>query len=602
MDVFGRHDLYRQRLLAAVPHVLTQLDRDPFSSTYGCFDREYWAWATKDFSNVDLQRAIYPLTLLYLLPFEGNHWQGNSRVKDWILAAFNFWQGSQHRNGSHDHHYPNEFSFVGVAFPLYEIAESFRLLVEAGELEATEQERWVRAMARGADFLCRRDELHGFISNHRLGAACALHAMYRITGEERFRTRAQALVDSVRLRASDAEGWLYEYGGADPGYQTLATYYLANYLRLTEDEGLFDEIAAPSVRFLQYFIHPDGSVGGEYGSRNCPLYFPSGLELLAKRSSEAEAVAALAAEGIADGNTPALADADIRNFVPLLSSYAQALVASGQGGNASAAELPPSRRFERYWPQAGFFVRSDEHFYTVVGCSKGGVVKVFDKAQRRLLASHAGYMAKTREGRRLSTQFLTENSLQGAEDCVGTEAQPKNGRTVSLRQPFFSVIHDRTATALKFLLFRLFTRTFGRNLWLADWVKRNIITKLFIHRRHPAGPTLRRELTFATEGPSIVDSFEGLDLDRLESLRAGDIFTTIYMASAKYYRDQEALGDVLSKTELAGDLRRFGPTLYYRLSDGSLQRLDSGSRSNSPERVAVAGASHPPDQSTSAGD
>ena len=120
----------------------------------------------------------------------------------------------------------------------------------------------------------------------------------------------------------------------------------------------------------------------------------------------------------------------------------------------------------------------------------------------------------------------------------------------------------------------MFTLTIGRNLWLANWVKRNLITKLFIHRKRAAGPILRRRLTFTPEGPAFEDHFDGLDLDRLESLRAGDIFTTIYMASSKYYRHQESLNDVLSKTELAVDLRRFGPTLSYRLSDGSLILLN----------------------------
>ena len=55
---FVGKEVYLKEILVAVPRILSHLDRDPFSPTYGCFDREYWAWATKEFPNIDLQRAV----------------------------------------------------------------------------------------------------------------------------------------------------------------------------------------------------------------------------------------------------------------------------------------------------------------------------------------------------------------------------------------------------------------------------------------------------------------------------------------------------------------------------------------------------------------
>lgn len=558
MDVTGRHVLYRERVLSALPRLLTELDRDKFSFTHGSFDREYWAWATKDFSNADLQRGIYALTILYLTPFEGNRWHRMPRARDWILGAFEFWRRTQHRNGSHDHHYPNEYSFVGAAFPLYEIAESFRLLVSAGELDGGQQAIWVEAMKRSARFLCEVDELHGFISNHRIGAACALELLCQITGEAAFRKRAADLIHSVRSSASKTEGWPHEYGGADPGYQTLDTYYMANYLRLTRDEEFFRVFVSPSVNFIKYFFHPDGSVGGEYGSRNCSLYFPSGFEFLATRMPEAEAIAAVAADAIRQGDTPALADMDIRNFVPMLSSYAQAILLTATGRAVAPAAMPFTREFECFWPGAGLYVRSDKNHYVIVGCSKGGVVKVFEKASRRLIASSAGYMVRTDDGRVLSNQFLAAGDVKGVGDCAGRESEVRASRNVVIGHPFFQVIQDRTASQLKFLLFRLFTFTFGRVLWLANWVKRNVITGLFIHRRRRVDLAVTREISFRQDEVTITDEFDGNLLHRIASLRRGDVFTTIYMASSKYYRHQEAISDTVSQTELAGELRRGG--------------------------------------------
>lgn len=572
MNIDARHSLYRERVLAALPRLLTELDRDRLSTTYGSFDREYWAWATKDFSNVDLQRAIYPLTALYLHPIEGNGWYKQGRVRDWILGAVEFWRKSQHRNGSFDHHYPNEFSFVGAAFPLFEIGEAFCLLDLAGELGGSERSAWIAVMQRAGDFLCRSDEEHGFISNHRIGAACGLVRLAGLTQKDRYRQRAQSLIESVKSRRSHSEGWLHEYGGADPGYQTLDTYYLANYWTLTGDREFYDEVVAPSVRFLTYFFPPDGSVGGEHGSRNCPLYFPSGFEVLAKTLPDAEAIAALGAEGIRSGATPALGDMDIRNFVPMLSSYAQAMLVSSAGRPVSASQLPCRREFERYWPEAGLFVRSDRRHYSIVGGAKGGVVKIFRKVDGRMLASHAGYMIETDGGASLSNQFLAEPTVQGVEDCAGRETPVQETRILRLSHPFFAVLRTRVFTPWRFLLFRLFALTVGRNIRLANWVKRTIITGWFINRRRASPVGLERQIRLGSEDVTIEDRFTGLDPGRLKTLTAGDLFTTIYMASSKYYRRQECLPETLNPVDLAAVVRQ-EPTLCFRLTDEGL-RLD----------------------------
>ena len=573
MHQSDRIKLYRELLWLALPRILSELDRDPFSLTYGSFDREYWAWATKDFSNVDLQRAIYPLALLYCTEFAGNNWAGHPRLLDWIKAAFGFWSRSRHRDGSHDHHYPHEFSFVGEAFTLYEISEAFQILVAKGALDQASRAVWVEQIGRSADFLCRSDELHGFISNHRVGAACGLVAAFAITGEDRFLRRCEELMDSVRLMQSK-EGWLFEYGGADPGYQTLDTYYLANYVRLSGDDEILDKVVRPSLRFLLHFVHPDGSVGGEYGSRNCTLFFPSGFELLANRIPEAEAIAAVAAAAIAQNATPTVLGMDIRNFVPMLSSYTQAATL-GEGTENPTAELPFRQQFERYWPKAGLYVRSDKQFYTIVGCSKGGVIKVFDKQTDRLVASHAGYMLVDTRGAISSNQFLADVKIVGAEDCSDIAVPVSFRRTLTLSVPCFHVMSDRTMSTSKFLLFRLFTYTVGRHRAVADWFKRAIITARYIHRRKRSSITLARTFSFIEKKITIDDRFESFQ-GGIARVRAGDFFTTIYMASSRYFRLQEAIPDVFSATDSV-----VGEPLRWVISGRGIVRDESSSSDRS---------------------
>ena len=128
---------------------------------------------------------------------------------------------------------------------------------------------------------------------------------------------------------------------------------------------------------------------------------------------------------------------------------------------------------------------------------------------------------------------------------------------------------------LRFLVFRMFTFTIGRNVALADWVKRKIITGIFIHRRRPTNMAVRRTITFHIDGPEIDDEFLGLSPNQIISLRAGDIFTTIYMASAKYYRTQDSIEDLLSGDELSGTLSVENCTLNYGSRNGTFQRLAS---------------------------
>jgi len=575
MERSERQGLYAAQLADAMPRALTELDRDPFSLTYGCFDREYWAWATKDFANFDLQRAIYPLTLAYLQPFPGNRWHGSARLKDWIKASFAHCERVQHANGSFDHHYPNEFSVVGVSFPLAEIGLAFMMLDAAGELSPSERQRWIAFFARCAGFLCKVDETHGFISNHRLGAVCGLHIAATLTGEARFKRRGEEILATVVANAS-SEGWPLEYTGADPGYQTLDTNFMAHYFRLTGDQNFLERLVLPSLEFLIYFFHPDGSVGGEYGSRNCPLYYPGGFEVFAPHSGAAETIARLGAKAIQDGHSTALGGHDIRNFVPMMSSYSLALSACAEGQPAAAAEPPFERQFERYWPDAGLFVRSDARHYTIVGCSKGGVVKIFNKESHSLEAAHSGYLLEAENGKAWSTQFHERNKVQGLEDCSGKEVAPRTECRFSVEAAFYGVVPMRLFTPFRFLLFRIFVLTIGRNVAVNNWVKRHIIIGLVIHRRKRSAMRAIREFTFAEDGLTIRDELTGLAKISAVRLRAADIFTTIYMGSSKYYRHMESLTDRLSDKNLIDLIRASGGVLTYQIKDDGLNLKQDG--------------------------
>ena len=63
---------YLKFILQQTPRILSQIDRDPNSPTYGCCDRNFWHYKIRDFPSAILQQSGYGLALLYQYNFPGN--------------------------------------------------------------------------------------------------------------------------------------------------------------------------------------------------------------------------------------------------------------------------------------------------------------------------------------------------------------------------------------------------------------------------------------------------------------------------------------------------------------------------------------------------
>ncbi len=549
-DRAERQAFYRAELLRCAPRFLSRIDRCPLSAASGSADREYWAWATKDFANLDMQRGIRLLAYLYARPFPGNGFAGAPAMLAWIGQMVRFWAERQAAGGAFDHLYLHENSWMAAAFTLVDMAAAFDL---AGGAVAPEVRRdWLSTMERAAGHLLAHDEEHAFISNHRAAGAAGLASAGRILGGDAFLRRADAIMDAIYARQS-GEGWYVEYGGADPGYQTLDTHYQGCFWRETGAARTLDSVGR-SIEFLSYFLHPDGSIGGEYGSRACPHFFPGGFEVFAPYSGLAEAVAGAGVAGLAAGASTGLNEADGRNEVPMLTSYVLALEALDRDVTASslppAQPLPFTRRVERAWPESGMYVRNDGRSQTVVGAAKGGVVKVFDLASGALVHASGGYAGRTTSGRDVTTHLWTLSPDFTHDLPGGGEVPCASDRRIVLRAPFYAFRRDRLMSPLKFLLFRVFNNTIGRIRSINNFVRRTLIVGRYIGARDRVGPILERTVTFAADGSvAISDRVSGADC--LASVREYGFLSTVYMASAKYFRPQD-LAQAWEGPDLAG--------------------------------------------------
>ena len=64
--------IYSRIIVKMLPKVLSQVDRDKNSKTYGCCDRNHWHLKTRDFSSAILQQIGLALAEVYLYDFAGN--------------------------------------------------------------------------------------------------------------------------------------------------------------------------------------------------------------------------------------------------------------------------------------------------------------------------------------------------------------------------------------------------------------------------------------------------------------------------------------------------------------------------------------------------
>ncbi|HSB98821.1 MAG TPA: hypothetical protein VLE45_02820, partial [Burkholderiaceae bacterium] len=284
---------YLVAVRTALPRVLALFDSDRSSASHGIGDRRYWAWGLIDFGNATFQGAAHGLARLWasgLWPYD----TPRERFLQRIDALFAGTRRLTRSDGSLEEAFPHEGSYCVTALVAYDLLCTLDLLrdVAGADMRA----RWRATIEPLAGYLLVADESHAFISNHLATAAAALARWHSLTAEPASEFKARGLFDRIMQHQSD-EGWYEEYGGADPGYQSLATCYLADLHQLRPHWGVSDSLAR-SVDFLWHFVHPDGSFGGLYGSRCTRFYYPAGIESLAPTLPQAAALAQAMADSV----------------------------------------------------------------------------------------------------------------------------------------------------------------------------------------------------------------------------------------------------------------------------------------------------------------
>jgi hypothetical protein len=514
--------VYSDAAIEQAWRLVALLDRNPHSRTRGSFSRTHWAWKFSDFPYPRLQEGVYALARLYDLDAPGNPLYQSAAVESWVPWALDYWVSLQHRNGAYDEAYPFEQCLAATAFTGFYVGST--LARWRDRLEPALRGRVEAALVKANNWLCDNDETHGVLSNHLAVAAASLELAARTFDRPRFAARAKFFLDRI-LANQSPEGWMAEYGGADAGYGGHALFYLASYWQMTGCTRTRDALVR-FADFLSHCVHPDGTIGGEYGSRNTEFYYPAGFEMLAAVSPSSAAIAGAMRAAIHDRRVCGVWSMDEFNLMPMLNNMLFALDAAQPA--PATLPLPYEREpFRRYFPEAGLWVVNEAKYYALVGISKGGTVSVFDKASRRLSARTSGLVAG-HGGERFTSQDwqlsppVTHDAGTGV---LKTTVPWKTLTTTVFDSPMF-------------IAFRIFTLTLGRFPAVSRWLKQQLVRALIVRKKRPG---VRHERTFRAdaEGIHLVDElatpWDSGDLEAVEQ------FTAIHMGSA-LYADQRTMG------------------------------------------------------------
>jgi hypothetical protein len=524
MDKTSNLSVLLTKGLEIAPRVLSHQDRNMLSRNFGYFDRRYWAWKNAAMPDASNMHALYYLALLWFLKSRHNPYYKNDYIQDAIASGIEYWLKLQHKDGSFDQIFPNEHSVGATSYTVLAVLKTKEILGNNIDVETTD--RMMQAIEKAGNFLLFNDETYGVISNHIALFAYTFDLLYRHTGKLKYQKKANSQI-RVLLENMSAEGWFMEYNGADPGYQTQCTYYLAQLFA----EG-YDELKKPLdvsiANFLPYFVHPDGSLGGYYGCRNTALVYPAGLAILAKTYPQANRMLELICRGIIEGNSPSPDFLDFPNAFRLGCNYLiawQYLKENGQLSKLSTDNsdyrLPwEEENIDKKFNDAGIHIKGTKTYYAIIGLKKGGVIKIFDKMDRTLSFDHCGYT-------------VSAGKKNAATQGVSTPETEVNSSGIKVIHPFF-VVSQLKMTPLLYLIILALGLSIFRVKWVRELFKKMLVGILITKKTKTLGHC-ERKIIFSRNTVNAIDKLRFSSTKSIRNLRAFANHTTYHMASADFF-------------------------------------------------------------------
>lgn len=524
-------DLFAREALAQIPKILTLLDRNVHSPTYGCFDRNFWQYKIIDFPSGMAQEFVWPLALAYNTDLPDNPFYKQPTIRNWVEAGIVYAAKSSHPDGSCDDYFPFERAGGAAAFSLLACLESYTQLGLNNSFALSFFER-------RANWLAHHQE-SGRLTNHQALIVLCLEQLATLVQTSQWdKARVQRLEQVLSWQ--NPEGWFVEYEGCDPGYHTLTISCLARIYQLRPDPRL-QEALIKAVKLAAEFVHPDGSYGGEYTSRNTYNFFPHGFELVGKWMPEALSINDRFLVGLSKGLAPCYADDHIighhtwnyllawRDFVP------------------DRPKLT-SRSTGRIWfKNAQILIDRRQNAELYLALNKGGVFKLFQDNQ--LIASDT----------QLSLQVLERGKVKNAVGHLVDSYAVKISDDEITIQGQLGWAKQKQMTPLNLLILRVVMLTVGR--FFPNLI-RKLLQKVLITGKKTAPFSFRRRLQWQDGQWCVIDELQAQSWQEVINAGIGGDQTSIYVVMSRTFQQ----GQLQQWLDLTSEVKK--------LVDGELLRLE----------------------------
>ncbi len=399
--------VYLEKGLSQIPRLLSQMDRNKYAPTFGCFHREYWFYKTSRIPNASWQFAIYPLAMVYKHEFPGNQYRNNIKIKDWIIGAIRYTISLQHKDGSFDEYYENERGWgKPTAFLLFALTKVYNLLLE--DLEDTTKKDLEIAIEKSANYLIKNKTGCNPLANHHAMACLGMWETYNILEDERFKTGFHSLWTGFLSFHNHEEGWSIESDGIDPGFLSDTISFLAKIYKTNPDRQI-RKVIKESVEFSSYFAFPNGFYSGSLGSRNALHFSPHGFEIMGKEMAIASSIAEKMLKGISENKLANPVVIPGKNMSYLISEFLNAYI-DYTPRKKKLEYLPyealPSTYYFKY---AKIFSCIKNNSFILCNLAKGGVIKVFNTENSKLLFNDCGIIGKLNNGKVVTSQCINND-------------------------------------------------------------------------------------------------------------------------------------------------------------------------------------------------
>lgn len=497
------HESWWKYLARTAPRIVSQLDRDRHSPTFGSFDRDYWHYKIRDYSSIILQQGMIVLHVLKSHAAGHNVFYHRPEPAAWVAGCLEFWAKSQLNSGSFNEYYPHEHGFPPTAFSLYAVG----LMIQSNEYAIDHSTGC--AVQRAVDWLTSHQEKKAL--NQEMAALAGMALCARLPGIKLDPVIFERRLDDF-FKSQSAEGWFPEYDGPDLGYLSVTIDCLYDYYLVSRDDRALQAMTK-AVDFIFSLITVSDELPVMINSRNTGYVVPYGLVRLAESNGKAASIIVRLFSGI---DTPRhfLNKIDDRYTCHyIFQSCFRALPHLDRVDLRAAAPRAP---LKRYSESSGIFVEHTAGASIVINARKGGVLYCFGKDG--LIASDYGWRAKLGDSCAVSHWLDLDYQCSYARDTITIAGRlSKHGWLVP--------------SVLKSAGLRLLSRLLGNKLI-------PLLKNIMIFNKKPSGIAFVRTVQLHEQSIVIQDEFTGR-AELLDKLEPAPHYSLRHVASAGSFEFEE---------------------------------------------------------------